>query len=232
MKHIVQSLIIILSCCLVFSLAGCGSKPRSPETNVQTSAYQVSCIAILPAVTGVDPQGTVSPAQQKTLAQGVKAMNRLLAQEFSGQERIMFVTEEHLSGIRMTGGEGPVDRARLIGGRVNCNAILETIVWRYSERIGTRYSVEEPASVSFDNRMIGTDNGSVLMSAKFDEVQMSVMENLYDWSKAKMRGFTWITADDLMLEGIRKKLSKSPYFKQVMKKDKPATTFDDLDEKV
>jgi len=229
--HILRSSILIWACCLVF-LAGCGSKPGSQEKNIQSSVYPVTCIGILPAVSGADLEGTVSPEQQKALAKGVKVMNRLLAQEFGGQEKIIFVTEEHISGLQMTGGEKALDIARLIGKRVHCNAILETTVWRYSERIGTRYSVEEPASAAFDFRLIGIDNGAVLLSAKFDEIQKSVLENLYEWSKAKTRGFTWITVDELMLEGVREKLSKSPYFKQVLKKDKPDTTFEDLDEKV
>jgi hypothetical protein len=199
---------------------------------VQSYGYPVTCIGILPARSGADLQGKVIPEQQKQIAQGVKAMNRLLAQEFGGQEKIIFVAQEHVSGIEMTGGEDSLEIARRVGERVQCNAILETVVWRYSERVGTKYSVEEPASTAFDFRLIGTDNGAVLMSAKFDEVQRSVMENLYEWSKAKTRGFTWITVDELMLEGVVEKLLESPYFKQVLKKEKQDSTFEDLEEKV
>ncbi len=222
---------MIGACCLVF-LAGCGSKTTERSYVVQSPAYPVTCIGILPTVTGTDRERKVSPEQQKALAKGVKVMNGILAQELGGWEKIVFVTPEQIAGLQATSAERPLEVARIVGERINCNAILETTVWRYSERVGTRYSAEEPASVAFDFRLIGTDNGSVLLSVKFDEVQRSVMENLYNWSKARTRGFTWITADELVLEGVREKLLETPYFKQVMKNARLDSTFDNADKKV
>jgi hypothetical protein len=222
---------MIGACCLVF-LAGCGSKTTTGSDAVQGPVYPVTCIGILPAATGADREGKLSPQQQKALAQGVKVMDRILAQELGGREKIVFVSREHIAGLQATGGERPLEVARLIGKRVNCNAILETTVWRYSDRIGSRYSAEEPASVAFDFRLIGTDDGSILLSVKFDEVQRSVMENLYNWSKARTRGFTWITADELMLEGVREKLLETPYFRQALKNAGLDGAFDQADEQV
>ena len=38
------------------------------------------------------------------------------------------------------------------------------------------------------------------------------MENLLEWNKANTRGFVWITAEELMREGVKGKLAASPYF--------------------
>ena len=208
-------MIMTVVCSLVF-LAGCGSTPKSVKKDVQTPVQKVNCIAILPAVAGIDVEGKTSPEMQKTLLQGVKVMNRLLSQELSGQENITFVGEDHISGLSLTGGESPEKIAQMVGRSVNCSAVLETKIMRFKDRIGGKWSVEQPASVAFEFRLIGTDNGNVLWSAKFDEEQIPVMENLYNWSKAKTRGFTWITADELMHEGMQEKINNSPYFKQVM----------------
>ena len=37
------------------------------------------------------------------------------------------------------------------------------------------------------------------------------MENLYNFSSAKQRGFTWITAEELLREGLVKKLGECSY---------------------
>ena len=80
-------------------------------------------------------------------------------------------------------------------------------------------TAEEPASVAFEMKLIGIDTGVVLWSAKYDEVQKSALENLYDWGKSRSRGFTWITAEELMKEGIQEKFGVSPYFKPVKEND-------------
>ena len=56
------------------------------------------------------------------------------------------------------------------------------------------------------------ETGFVLWSAKFDEVQKSVMENILEWDKASTRGFVWVTAEELMQEGVKRKLADSSYF--------------------
>jgi len=112
----------------------------------------------------------------------------------------------------MTGGESTLILASMVGKSINCNAVLESTVKRYAERIGGRYSVESPASVAFEMRLISLDTSSVLWSAKFDEVQKSVMENILEWKKANTRKFTWITAEELMQEGVKGKLTDSPFF--------------------
>ncbi len=102
-------------------------------------------------------------------------------------------------------------RARVIADRLSCNTVLETTLRRYKDRVGGQYTAKNPASVAFDFRLIAIPEGVVLCSGTFDEVQQSVMENLYNFKSATERGFTWVTAEQLMREGLRARFSECPY---------------------
>jgi hypothetical protein len=82
---------------------------------------------------------------------------------------------------------------------------------RYKDRVGGQYTAKEPASVAFDFRLIAIPEGAVLCSGTFDEVQKSVMENLFNIKAATERGFTWVTAEQLMREGLRARFEKCSY---------------------
>ena len=52
----------------------------------------------------------------------------------------------------------------------------------------------------------------MLCHGRFDERQQSVMENLLSLGKASSRGFSWITAEQLMREGLKERLDQCGYF--------------------
>ena len=56
-------------------------------------------------------------------------------------------------------------------------------------------------------------SGQVLCRGRFDETQESVMENLFNFSSARKRGFTWVTAEEMLREGLQNKLSECPYLR-------------------
>jgi len=196
-----------------FLLFGCGAKPDESSDSGQINLEQVSCIGVLPAAS--IGEGEVAPVyipDEEGFRQGIQVMNEILSQELGGKDKVRFAGLDQLEGLQLTGGESPLALARMVGQRVGCNAVLETTVRRYSERVGGRYSVESPAAVAFEMRLISLDSGSILWSAQFDETQKSVMENLLEWKKANTRKFTWITAEELMREGVRGKLADCLYF--------------------
>ena len=77
---------------------------------------------------------------------------------------------------------------------------------------GIVYGVKEPAAVTFDYRLYEVNEGKVLCHGRFDERQQSVMENLLTLGKASSRGFSWITAEQLMREGLKERLDQCGYF--------------------
>ena len=212
----VRTAVMLLFCGAVLGASGCGltrTEPGETTQAAQAAQEQVTCIGVLPAASARVPQGAAGEEKARSLRQGAETMDRLLRQELQGQASVHFVGQDLLAGLELTGGESPPELARLVGERIGCNGVLETEVSRFAERDGGKYSVEAPAAVAFVFRLFAVDSGAVLWSATFDETQTSVMENLYEWKKAKSRGFSWVTAEGLMLEGITAKLEQSPYFR-------------------
>lgn len=196
-----------------FMLSGCGGKVEGPIDDGQALLPQISCIGILPAAFVTDEQIVpVYAPNEKSSQLGVQVMNEILSKELGGKNKIRFVGMDQLNSLQLSGGENALEIARLVGKGINCDAVLESTVNRFSQRVGGRYSVESPASVGFEMRLISIETGVILWSAKFDEVQKSVMENILEWNKASDRGFVWVTAEELMQEGVRRKLADSSYF--------------------
>lgn len=228
--RLIRNSLTILVCCLVL-LSGCATRQPDTSERTRSAEYPLTCIVVLPVVAEAGKREALSDQQEKDLLKGAETMNELLAQELGSQADIRFVDSEYISGLALTGGETVLEMARLVAASMECNGVLETRLRRYSERIGGKYTAEEPAAVAFDMKLIGVDTGGVLWAATFEEMQRSVLENLYEWGKAKSRGFTWITARDLLLEGIRDKFAASPYFRGSQEKRAPAPV-KSVDEKV
>ncbi|HFQ89080.1 MAG TPA: hypothetical protein ENK27_03295 [Desulfobulbus sp.] len=202
----------VLAACLLLTLAGCGGRqPKAEKT--QEPAVAVTCIAVLPAASVVNYDETISYAEAKKLRQGTRVLDRLLQEQFAGRKDIRFVTDSQLYGQEDSLSKNFLEQARAIANRVSCNAVLETTLWRYSERVGGEYTAKEPASVTFEYRLVETGKGRVLCQGRYDEVQKSVLENLYNLSKARERGFTWVTAEELMREGLRDKFNQCSYLR-------------------
>lgn len=221
MTHSMRNALMLVACWLIL-LSGCAA--RQPETaeRFKGAEYPLTCIAVMPVAVGDGTEEGISGQQEKDLLRGREIMNELLFQELGHLPNIRFVDAENISGLQFSGGETELDMARMVAQSVNCNGVLKTRLRRFSERIGGKYTAEEPAAVAFDMKLIGVDTGIVLWTATFDEKQKSVLENLYEWKKARSRGFTWISAGDLLLEGIREKLAASPYFREPQGNSAPA----------
>ena len=206
------SIILVFICCSSL-LFGCGGKVQEIAEVAPSQPAQINCIAVLPVASVVHGQAVpIYLPKGGSERQGVQAMNEILSDELGGKDKIRFFGIDQVDSLTLTGGENQLTLARMVGEKMNCNGVLESTVRRFKERVGGRYSIETPASVAFAMRLISIDSGRVVWSAKFDESQKSVMENILEWNKANTRGFTWITAEELMREGIKSKFASSPYF--------------------
>ncbi len=207
--------VLVVSLSLI--LTGCGAGNKSALK--QGPPCVVTRIAILPAVAALDyDNGPVSPQQTKSLNQGVRTMNALLRQKFEGRRGFRLVSADQISGFTGTLPLKALALARMVGGKVGCNAVLQTTVRRYRERVGGKYTAEEPAAVAFEIRLIEVDNGRIICDGKYDEVQQSLLENLFALAKAKQRKFSWVTAADLMRDGLNDKLSSCSCLADMLKK--------------
>jgi hypothetical protein len=193
-----------------FAAAGCSRGTTSPAAP-QEPDYAVTCVGVLPAVVATSFDESVSVAEKKQLENGLVTLDALLEQHFSGRRDIRFVNHSQVSSLATAPGADALARARVVADKVSCNAVLEITLKRFRERIGGEYTAKEPASVAFDFRLIAVPDGTVLCSGSYDEVQKSVMENLYNFKSATERGFTWVTAEELMREGLEDRLDACRY---------------------
>ncbi|MBN1930637.1 MAG: hypothetical protein JW786_03395 [Desulfobacterales bacterium] len=84
------------------------------------------------------------------------------------------------------------------------DAVLLGRVFRFKERVGTDYSVESPASVSFDMILINVADGRILWTGYFDETQRTLSENLFRFGTFLKRKGRWITAEQMAASAFEK----------------------------
>jgi len=89
-----------------------------------------------------------------------------------------------------------------IGRLIGADAVMTGHLYRFSERIGTTYSVVSPASVAFDLHLIGVSSGRVLRAGHVDETQHALSENLFEIGSFIKRKGEWVTAEDLATSGL------------------------------
>lgn len=94
------------------------------------------------------------------------------------------------------------------GRALEADAVAAGYIYRFKQRIGTSYSVEEPASVAFGIHIISTKNGRILWSGRFDETQQSLNENLLKLGSFLERKASWITAEEMAFSGLEDLLKK------------------------
>ncbi len=150
------------------------------------------------------------------LEAGVYTITSLLAQYLAGiQSEISFqiISNEQMESLLGEYHGDLFSQARFVASQMNSDAVLIITVERFRERDGTQYSVEAPASVSFEYKLLKSDGPQILCNGVFEETQVPLTDNIFTLKKAKKRGFKWITAEDLAREGIKEKFGACPYLK-------------------
>jgi len=114
------------------------------------------------------------------------------------------------SALRDTMTASPVAYMRAVGNQLGAEAVLGGILYRYRERAGKAYSVSKAASIGFDLHLVRTSDGMVLWSARFDETQKTLTENMFDIFKFFKLGVRWLTVDDYAVQAVSETLKDFP----------------------
>ncbi len=202
---------LLALCSFVLLTAGCSATRQTSQSVPETSGFAVTCVGVLPGESASLVNESSSPADKKQFETGLATLDALLRQEFIGRSDIRLVSAAQYAGIMDNAPAEALSRIQIIADRVSCNAVLETKLKTFKERVGGKYSAKDPASVAFDYRLVAVPGGTVLCSGNYKETQKSVMENLYKFSTATHRGFTWVTAEELMREGLEAKFGECSY---------------------
>jgi hypothetical protein len=99
---------------------------------------------------------------------------------------------------------GIIDMLKETGRSFSSDAVLFGYIYRWRERVGTRYGVTSPASVTFGLHLVSPKNASVLWKGSFNKTQLSLSENLLDLSIFIRSGGKWLTARKLAQIGLEK----------------------------
>ena len=140
------------------------------------------------------------------------APERLARQVYSTMAALpgwQIVSEQEVQEVAQTLGQlNDSARLRRLGELVYADAVIRGRVLRYRERIGNEAGAKSPASVAFVVELVDVRRGDVVWSARFDETQKALSENLFAIGDISQRGIRWLTADQLMLEGVRKAVNQ------------------------
>lgn len=96
------------------------------------------------------------------------------------------------------------------GREKDTDTVLVGFVYRFKERVGKAYGVESPASVAFDMHLIRAADSRTLWTARYDETQQSLGDNLFRLGSFLSRGGRWVTAEELATSGLEQIFEKFP----------------------
>ncbi len=94
--------------------------------------------------------------------------------------------------------------------RFNINYIIEGYVYKFIERKGSEYSVEEPATVHFVVVIRNAITGEVVWQKDYYEKQKALSKNLLNVFNFFKRKGRWLTALELAEHGINKIVNELP----------------------
>jgi hypothetical protein len=99
---------------------------------------------------------------------------------------------------------------RDVGSELGAEGIVAGYLYRFRERKGVAYSVEQPASVAFEIHLLRVSDGALVWRGIFDKTQSSLMEDLFQFSSFYREKGRWVTAKELTQEGLEQVLKTFP----------------------
>lgn len=97
-----------------------------------------------------------------------------------------------------------------VGRDLQADAVAVGYVYRFRERKGTPYGVDQPASVAFEIHLFRVWDGAPAWRGAFDRTQRSLLEDVFQWPSFYREGGRWITARDLAAQGMEGMLKTFP----------------------
>jgi hypothetical protein len=96
------------------------------------------------------------------------------------------------------------------GRSAKADKIIVGYIYRFRQRIGSRLSVDSPASVAFGVHILDVKTGRNLWRGRFDETQRSLSENLFNIDMFIKRKASWITAEEMAHSALKEMLQTLP----------------------
>ncbi len=182
------------------------------KRSTDLEARKIKRIAVLlPSGMGFEPKSqatyTAPTSSEKNLSEQELAelLARLVYSAMASMPDWQIVSESEVKDIAQSVPAGSdTERLRKIGQMVYADGVVVGRMQRYRERIGNEWGAKSPASVAFVLELIDVRRGDVVWSARFDETQKPLSENIFALGNVGDRGIRWLTAEQLAQEGVRK----------------------------
>ena len=173
-------------------------------------------IAVLsPALTPLEQnsRGPLAPNSSTDRAtaerEAPEILARLLYSTMASMPNWQIVSESEVREIaESVRASSEAARLKQIGERVYADAVITGRILRFRERIGNELGVKSPASVAFVLDLVNVRRGDILWSARFDETQKPLSENIFAIGDISQRGVRWLTAEQLVHEGVKKAVAQ------------------------
>ena len=203
---------IVLAGILALSFLSSGCSKKNLKSTAQPPDFAVSCVAVAPATSGTPLDSELlSQIEKKELDDGLYFFNKFLKKHFLSWQDVRLFSDGQLSDGEDSSASPSLERARKFADKLSCNAVLETALHRYKERVGGKMTAKEPASVAFEYRLLAMPDGKVLCQDSFDAEQQSLMGDLLSFREGTGGSLTWLTAEEFMTKGLRNRLGKCSY---------------------
>jgi TolB-like protein len=203
---------------LFFLVMGCGFGPGNLQSRHSTDleSRKIRRIAVLPPPqtnTEQNLRGRLGPNSptERTTAEGEapEILARLLYSTMVSMSNWQMVSESEVREVAQSvRADSEAARLKHLGEKVYADAVITGRILRYRERVGNELGVKSPASVGFVIDLVDIRRGDVIWSARFDETQKSLSENIFAIGEISQRGVRWLTAEQLAHEGIKKAVAQ------------------------
>ncbi len=189
-----------------------GCSQKKVKNSAQLPDFAVSCVAVAPVVSGTPLDSELlSQIERKELDDGLYYSNRFLKKYFLSRKDVRLFSDGNFGDEEGASARPSLERAKSFADKLSCNAVLETSLHRYKERVGGNMTAKEPASVAFEYRLLAMPSGQVLCQDSFDAEQQSMLENILSFREGTGGSLTWLSAQDFMVKGLRNRLEKCSY---------------------
>ena len=203
---------------LLFLLASCTLGPGNFKSSHSTDLElrNIRRVAVLPAESITVEARTKPPYSTAVSAEGKSSerepgaiLSSLLYSTVSGLPNWQIVSDREVREVLAVVPQG-VDggRAKKLGELVYADAVISGRILRFRERVGEEWGAKSPASVAFILDLWDVKRGDLIWSGRFDETQKPLSENLFAIGEFTQRGVRWLTAEELVLEGVKKALNQ------------------------
>jgi hypothetical protein len=106
--------------------------------------------------------------------------------------------------------QDPKALMKIIGQELKADGVIWGGVFRYQNRKGTSYGVQEPASVSLDLHILRVSDGSIIWRTQWSHTQKSLSEDLFQLGEVAKRGLGWMTAEEMARSGLAEMIKGLP----------------------